>query len=72
MTVAREINLLDVVELVEDIPKSGLRAGMLGTVIEIFSNADPMFEVEFCDEGGKTIAQIVVSGTQLRRIWSRS
>ena len=72
MAVAREINLLDVVELVEGIPKSGLHAGMLGTVIAIFSGADSMFEIEFCDEGGKTIAQIVVSRTRSRGMWYRS
>ena len=38
------INLLDVVALVEDLPGAGLRRGQVGTVVELL--APDVFEVE--------------------------
>lgn len=44
------IELLDTVALVCDVPELGLAAGEVGTVVEVFSQDD--FEVEFVDNDG--------------------
>ncbi len=46
------IKLLDVVALVVDKPADGLRAGQVGTVVEVFTPDD--FEVEFLALDGRT------------------
>ena len=48
------IRLLDVVALTEDLPDRGLARGQVGTVVEELG-AD-VFEVEFCDNRGRTYA----------------
>jgi hypothetical protein len=48
------VKLLDVVALLEDKPDEGLAAGQVGTVVEVF--APDVFEVEFLDANGRTIA----------------
>lgn len=48
------VKLLDVVALLEDRPEKGLVAGQVGTVVEVF--APDVFEVEFLDATGKTVA----------------
>ena len=52
------IDLLDVVALTEDLPEAGLIAGQVGTVVEKL--ADEVFEVEFCDDQGRTYAELAV------------
>lgn len=58
------MRLLDVVELVVDVPDEQLAAGAVGTVVEIF---DPprAYEVEFVDQDGRTIALVVLTDDQL-------
>ncbi|MEO7931539.1 MAG: DUF4926 domain-containing protein [Chthoniobacterales bacterium] len=46
--------LLEVVALLEDIPAEKLAAGQVGTIVETL--APDVFEVEFCDKQGRTIA----------------
>lgn len=48
------VKLLDVVALLADKPAEGLVAGQVGTVVEVF--APGVFEVEFLDANGKTVA----------------
>lgn len=48
------VKLLDVVALLRDRPERGLLAGHVGTVIEML--APDVFEVEFLDESGRTVA----------------
>ena len=48
------VKLLDVVALLEDKPAEGLVAGQVGTVVELLS--PDVFEVEFLDATGRTIA----------------
>lgn len=57
------IELLDVVALTSDLPQGGLVRGQVGTVVELL--APGVFEVEFCDEEGKTYAQLAVPENQL-------
>jgi hypothetical protein len=49
------IQLLDVVALTEDLPARGLSRGQVGTVVE--SLAPDPYEVEFCDNDGRTLRQ---------------
>jgi len=58
--------LFDVVVLNEDLSDEGLRAGMIGAVIDVYSQPVEGYEVEFCDEQGRTIAQLALSPDQLR------
>ena len=54
------VKLLDVVALLDDKPEEGLVAGQVGTIIDVL--APGVFEVEFLDANGKTVAL-----TELRR-----
>jgi len=57
------IQLLDVVALTEDLPERGLSRGQVGTVVE--SLAPDVFEVEFCDNEGRTYASLALHAKQL-------
>lgn len=59
----REIRVLDVVALTEDIPDRGLRRGQVGTVVE--SLGPDVFEVEFVDNDGRTYATVPLNTRQL-------
>lgn len=54
----REIKLLDVVALLKPIRVEGLQSGQVGTVVEVL--AADVFEVEFCDRQGRTLAMLPV------------
>jgi len=58
-----EINLLDVVALIEDLPERGLYRGQVGTVVE--SLAPDISEVEFSDNDGRTYATLALRTVQL-------
>ncbi len=60
---AETVHLLDVVALTEDVPDRGLRRGQVGTVVEPL--ADDVFEVEFCDNEGRTYATAALRADQL-------
>ena len=51
------------VALLEDKPERGLRRGQVGTVVE--SLAPGVFEVEFCDNEGRTYATLALCSDQL-------
>lgn len=57
------IKLLAVVALLEDKPGQGLRRGQVGTVVELL--APGAYEVEFCDNDGRTYATLAVPSEQL-------
>lgn len=61
-----EIEMLSVVALVEDLPEKGLRRGQVGTVVEIL--APDVYEVEFCDDSGRTYASLALCTNQLMRL----
>ena len=50
----RRVKLLDVVAMSADVPQHGLVLGQVGTVVEEL--APGVFEVEFCDNDGRTYA----------------
>lgn len=57
------IKLLDTVALVDDLPEHKLKRGEVGTVVEIL--APDVFEVEFCDDDGRTYAELALRAEQL-------
>lgn len=59
----KEICVLDVVALTEDIPDRGLLRGQVGTVVE--SLGPGVFEVEFVDNDGRTYAMLPLKSHQL-------
>ena len=58
-----EINPFDVVAILEDQRAKGLVRGQVGTVVEKL--APGVFEVEFCDNDGRTYASLGLRGEQL-------
>ena len=63
------IKLLDTVALRADLPARKLRAGEVGTVVEIL--ADGVYEVEFCDASGQAYAEFAVLKRQLIPLHNR-
>lgn len=59
----REIKLLDVVALLKNASEDGLVLGQVGTVVEIL--APGVFEVEFSNTSGETIAMLTVEDKDL-------
>lgn len=62
----KEIQILDVVALLDDIPDRGLVTGQVGTVVEILDEG--VFEVEFCDNNGHTYETLALRENQLMRL----
>ena len=65
----RRIKLLEAVALAEDLPGRKLRAGEVGTVVELLG--DDAYEVEFSNERGETYAQFALRGGQIIPLHSR-
>ena len=57
------VRLLDVVALMIDVPEQGLHRGQVGTVVELL--APGRYDVEFCDDEGRTYALATLSADQL-------
>ncbi|MFA6240810.1 MAG: DUF4926 domain-containing protein [Candidatus Hydrogenedentales bacterium] len=60
---SKPIALLDTVALLEDLPERKLRAGEVGTVVELLY--DGVYEVEFADEDGQTYAEFALRAGQI-------
>lgn len=54
----REIKLLDVVAILKDASGEGVVPGQVGTVVELL--APNVYEVEFSNQNGETIAILAV------------
>ena len=65
----RKIKLLEAVALTEDLPQRKLRAGEVGTVVELLG--PDAFEVEFCNERGETYAEFALRGDQIIPLHTR-
>jgi hypothetical protein len=61
-----DIEMLSVVAMLEDLPEEGLVRGQVGTVVE--SWAPGVYEVEFCDDNGKTYATVALKAEQLMQL----
>jgi len=59
----KQIELLDTVALLEDMPERDLDRGEVGTVVELL--APDVFEVEFSDDDGETYAQFALQSNQI-------
>ena len=59
----KEIRVLDVVALTEDVPDRSLLRGQVGTVVE--SLGPGVFEVEFVDNDDRTYAMLPLKSSQL-------
>jgi hypothetical protein len=55
------------VELTEDVPAEGLSTGMIGTIVEVYTDP-PAYEVEFIDDDGYTIALVALKPDQVRQV----
>lgn len=63
-----DFSLFDVVSLQENLPQEGLIAGMKGVVVDMHKEPMVAYEVEFCDDLGRTIAQLALLPEQLRLV----
>ncbi len=63
MLMNQEVKLLDVVALLKAMPAYNLKAGQVGTVVEIYGEDD--FEIEFTDKKGRTMAMLPLKRTDL-------
>ena len=55
------MELFDVVRLLADRPQDGLAAGAVGAIVQIYTDPQPGYEVEFADPDGRTLALITVA-----------
>jgi hypothetical protein len=61
-----QIEMLAVVALLQDVPEHGLVRGQVGTVVEDLASG--VYEVEFCDDDGRTYALVSLRADQLMRL----
>ena len=62
----REIQLLSVVALLEDIASVGLQRGQVGTIVERL--APGVYEVDFSDDNGRSYASLPLRADQLMEL----
>jgi hypothetical protein len=62
------IKLNDIVAVSQDLPREGLRAGTKGVVVEIFDTPTIAYEVEFCDEKGRTLKTAALLPSQITKV----
>ena len=65
-------SLFDVVTLVENIPGNDLVAGTVGAIVDIFTEPNEAYLVEFCDPEGQTLALLALLPEQIRPFKSES
>ena len=59
----KHFNVLDVVALLHELPEKNILKGQVGTIVEKLD--DNVFEVEFCNNNGETIALETLSAKEL-------
>lgn len=52
MIETKKAHILDIVELLEDLPEYGVKCGERGAVVEVFDSPEEAYMVEFVDESG--------------------
>ncbi len=65
-----KIKELDRVALTKNLPKHSLKAGDIGTVVDIYESGEG-YEVEFCTLTGETIDVVTLYAAQIRPIGQR-
>lgn len=61
-----DIEMLAVVALLEDLPDQQLVRGQVGTVVERWASG--VYEVEFCDDSGRTYAMAALRADQMMKL----
>lgn len=67
--------LLDVVELLVELPDTNAQPGEFGTIVEVYSDWDnplaspPAYEVEFANSQGETTAMMALTPDQFVVVW---
>lgn len=67
--------LLDVVELLVELPDTNAQPGELGTIVEVYSDwensqaSPPAYEVEFANSQGETTAMMALTPDQFVVVW---
>lgn len=69
MMKTKPIRLLDTVALLDNLPGRKLRAGEVGTVVEVLDEG--VHEVEFCDDDGQTYAEFSLRADQIMPLHNR-
>jgi len=59
-------NEFEAVQVVKSLPKLKLRAGQVGTVVEIYDNPSRAYEVEFCNSEGETLVSATLFDADLQ------
>jgi hypothetical protein len=59
-------SMFDCVTLTQDLPDDGLRVGMVGAIVDMYTKPALAYEVEFADAYGRTIAQLALLPEQFR------
>jgi hypothetical protein len=62
------LQLLDTVIASVNLPDHQVLAGDLGTIVEVYAEPEPAFEVEFVNPDGTTRALLTLSPNQVRRL----
>ena len=62
------IKLLDLIEVIKDVPAQKVRPGAVGTVVDVYTNPNLAYEVEFFDHSGRERALIALLPDQVRKI----
>lgn len=57
--------LLETVQLRQDIPESNVKKGDVGAIVEVHASPCEVYEVEFCNHKGETVALLTVRPEQL-------
>lgn len=65
----RDIKELDRIVLTKSLREHGLKAGDIGTVVDVYAGGEG-FEVEFCTLTGETIAVATLTADQVRPVES--
>lgn len=60
MEIAMPYQLLDVVELIRDIPEHRLTAGARGVIVDIYGQ--DKYEIEFVGKNGETLVLLALNG----------
>ncbi len=62
------LTLLETVIITANFPDEQVLAGDLGTIVEIYTDPSPAYEVEFVNPDGSTRALLTLTSDQIRKI----
>ena len=65
------LNINDVIKVSKDIQED-IRAGDMGTVVHIFDQNPPVYEIEFSDDQGRTIETVPLKEEDVSLYWVAS